>query len=194
MCLYFKYKEQCIEDECGVTSIEGKAVGYIIYCDQILEGSNKQDRLAVISMLKAFLTQLKELPYIITVTVQSDNAGCYHSKKLLLLLAILNGCNKIKVTCYIHTETQDGKGLIDAHSAKGTAHLEKFMKTSQQNKIRVIATAKGLAATLAWGGGIQITLDRKKLRAIIAKVAKEAKAYFARCNDMFYFQCKSDHM
>ena len=44
LCLYFKYEEQCIEDESGgVTSIEGKAVRYTVYCDQILEGSNKQD-------------------------------------------------------------------------------------------------------------------------------------------------------
>ena len=175
-----------------------------VYCDQILEGSNKQDGLAVISMLEAFLTQLKEeLPHIKTVILQTDNAGCYQSKELLLLLAILNGCNTIKVTRYIHTETQDGKGLIDAHFAKGTAHLVKFMKTSQQNKIRVIATAKGLAAALAWGGGIQnsfvqlITLDRSKLQElsrIVAKVVKEAKAYFARCNDTFYLQCRSDQM
>ena len=75
------------------------------------------------------------------MTLQTDNVGCYQSKEFLLLLAILNGCNKIKVTRYIHTETQDGKGLIDAHFAKGTAHLLKFMKTSQQNRIQVIATA-----------------------------------------------------
>ena len=54
-CLYFKYEEQLIDDESGVTSIEVKAVRYTIYCDQILEGSNKQDGLAVISMLEAFL-------------------------------------------------------------------------------------------------------------------------------------------
>ena len=150
LCLYFKYEEQCMEDKSGgVTSIEGKAVRYTVYCNQILEGSNKQDGLAVISMLEAFLTQLKEeLPHIKTVTLQTDNAGCYQSKELLLLLAILNGCNKIKVTRYIHTETQDGKGLIDAHFAKGTAHVVKFMKTSQQNRIRVIATAKGLVQHL----------------------------------------------
>ena len=61
--------------------------------------------------------------------------------------------------------------------------------------------AKGLAAALGWGGGIQnsfvqlITLDRSKLQElsrIVAKVVKEAIAYFARCNDTFYLQCRSD--
>ena len=105
-------------------------------------------------MLEAFLKQLNvELPHIRTVTLQSDNAGCYQAKELLLLIAILNTSSQIRIVRFIHTETQDGKGLIDAHFAKGTAHLMKFMKTSQQNRIRTIATAKGLAAALAWGGG-----------------------------------------
>ena len=199
LCLYFKYEERPIDKD-GVTSTTGSAVRYTVYCDQILEGSNKQDGLAVLSMLEAFLKQLSvELPHIRTVTLQSDNAGCYQAKELLLLIAILNTSSQIRIVRFIHTETQDGKGLIDAHFAKGTAHLMKFMKTSQQNRIRTIATAKGLAAALAWGGGIQnsfvqlITLDREKLQklsAAIGKVVKEAKGYFARCNDTFYMECE----
>ena len=62
-----------------------------MYCDQILEGSNKQDGFAVASMLEAFLHQLKyELPSIEEVILQSDNAGYYQCKKLLLLLPLNN--------------------------------------------------------------------------------------------------------
>ena len=158
LCLYFKYEEHPIDKD-GVTSTTGSAVRYTVYCDQILEGSNKQDGLAVLSMLEAFLKQLSvELPHIRTVTLQSDNAGCYQAKELLLLIAILNTSSQIRIVRFIHTETQDGKGLIDAHFAKGTAHLMKFMKTSQQNRIRTIATAKGLAAALAWGAVFKIHL------------------------------------
>ena len=61
-------RRECIEDESCVKSIEG--IQYTLYCDKILEGSNKQHGLAVISMLEAFLTQLKEeLPDIKTVTL-----------------------------------------------------------------------------------------------------------------------------
>ena len=73
------------------------------------------------------------------------------------------------------------KRAIDAHFAKGTAHLVKFMKMSQQNRIRVIATAKGLTAALAWGEGIQncyaqlITPDRSKLQELSRIVAKGCK-------------------
>jgi len=46
------------------------------------------------------------------------------------------------------------------------------MKFSHRNRIRAIATAKGLAAALAWGGGIQnsavqlIRMDRTKLKQL----------------------------
>lgn len=40
--------------------IEGTdAVLYTVYCDQIFEGSNKQDGLAAVSMLDAFLRRIK---------------------------------------------------------------------------------------------------------------------------------------
>ena len=80
----------------------GSAVRYTVYCDQILEGSNKQDGLAVLSMLEAFLKQLSvELPHIRTVTLQSDNAGCYQAKELLLLIAILNTSSQIRIVRFI---------------------------------------------------------------------------------------------
>ena len=108
-------------------------------------------------MLEASLKQLSvELPRIRTVTLQSDNAGCYRAKELLLLIAILNTINQIRIVRFIHTETQDGKGLIDAHFAKGTAHVMKFMKTSLQNRIRTIATAKVLLQLSHGGGGGEV--------------------------------------
>eukprot|EP00731_Ephydatia_muelleri_P003208 Em0001g3208a len=60
---------------------------------------------------------------------------------------------------------------------------------------------KVLLQLLHGGGGIQnsfvqlITLDREKLQklsAAIGKVVKEAKGYFARCNDTFYMECEGE--
>ena len=62
--------------------------------------------------------------------------------------------------------------MIDAHFARGTSHIEKFMEISQRNKIRAIATAKVLADALAWGGGIHnsfaqlVYLDRDRLEQL----------------------------
>ena len=98
--------------------------------DQILEGSDKQDNFAITSIMETCLLQLhEELPQIKQVILQSDNVGCYQSSELLVLFGILNGVLLIKVARFIHTETQDGKGLIDAHFARGTSHLKRFMKT-----------------------------------------------------------------
>ena len=142
---------------------EGSAVRYNIYTDQIMEGSNKQDSLAVASMIEAFLYQIhEELSFLEEITLQSDNAGCYQSKDLLLAIALISALSPIKVTRFIHTETQDGKGDIDAHFARSMAHLVSFMHTSHSNKIKRIVTAKGLAAALAWGTEISSLLQKQK--------------------------------
>ena len=176
---------------------EGSAVRYNIYADQIMEGSNKQDSLAVASMIEAVLYQIHEELSFLEITLQSDNAGCYQSKDLLLAIALISALSPIKVTGFIHTETQDGKGDIDAHFARSMAHLVSFMHTSHSNKIQRIVTAKGLAAALAWGGGLQnsfvqrVGLDRPKLAnlaLIIAPVVEKMKTYFSRLNDIFFLE------
>ena len=177
---------------------EGSAVRYNIYADQIMEGSNKQDSLAVASMIEAFLYQIhEELSFLEEITLQSDNAGCYQSNDLLLAIALISALSPIKVTRFIHTETQDGKGDIDAHFARSIAHLVSFMHTSHSNKIKRIVTAKGLTAALAWGGGLQnsfvqlVGLDRPKLAnlaLIIAPVVEKMKTYFSRLNDIFFLE------
>ncbi len=89
-----------------------------------------------------------------------------------ILLALVNTRSPVKVERYVFTETQDGKGLIDAHFEICTAHLKKFMRTSQRNRIRVIATLKGLAYALVWNGGVQnlfvqlVRLDHEKFKDI----------------------------
>ena len=161
------------EQKSDGTVVPEEAVRQTKCFDQILEGSNKQDGLAVAAMLEAFIYQLKdELPYLMEITIQSDNSGRYQSKELLFMMSLLSSTSPIRISRFIHTETHDGKGLIDAHFARGTAHVYKFMRTSFRNHVRAISTAKGLAAALAWGGGVQnsfvqlASLDKKRLNAL----------------------------
>ena len=115
----------------------------MVYFDQILEGSNKQDRGAVGAMLETCLFHLKdELPCLKTVILQNDNSGCYQSTKLALLLGNLNGNTPVKVERFIHTKTQDGKGLIDAYFARCTHHLDCFMRTSCRNRLQRLQQPK----------------------------------------------------
>lgn len=49
---------------------------------------------------------------------------------------------------FVRNETQDGRGLIDAHFVRRTAHIHRLMTTSYRNEIRIIAKNKGLASDL----------------------------------------------
>mmetsp|Transcript_13039 Transcript_13039/g.16949 ORF Transcript_13039/g.16949 Transcript_13039/m.16949 type:complete len:222 (-) Transcript_13039:87-752(-) len=108
----------------------------------------------------------------------------------------------IRVSEFIHTETQDGKGLIDAHFARGKHHCHSFMRTARRNTIREIASARGLAAALAWNGGIQnscvqfVQLDRKHLvdiKNMMKKAKKELSQYFSRVNHIVFPKPESCH-
>ena len=128
------------------------------------------------------------------MTLQSDNAGCYQAKELLLLIAILNTINQIKIVCFIHTETQDGKGLIDAHYAKGIAHVMKFMKTSQQEQLQqqkiLLLLSHGRYSEFIHSADYSGKLQ--KMSTAVGKVVKEAEGDFARCNDTFYMECEGE--
>lgn len=99
--VWFEY----VEDEDSAT-----AAKKIAYCDQIL-----QDGAAVSACEEALVAQLKdEVPVIETVTLalpSFDRQVNWYS---------------IFVDGYVHTgtEAQDGKGMIDAHFAKGSQHVD----------------------------------------------------------------------
>ena len=187
----------CLIKYCIYDEENDQVVWKKVYIDQILEGENKQDALAVASMVEACLQNIHAaFPTIKSVSVQSDNAACYQSKELTLLLALLNHTHcPIKISTIIHTETQDGKCDIDAHFARAMAFLINYMKTSHQNQVRSIMTAKGLAKALQWRGGIQnsshqlIRVDRRKLKSFIdrnKKVIASLRSKLGRMNEIIF--------
>jgi hypothetical protein len=103
------------------------AIQQVFYIDQILEDSNKQDSLAVFAMVEALIAAIRvDLPRITEAYFVSDNAGCYQSKMLILLLGIINIKNygSFFIATLFHTETQeDGKGVVDSHFVLAMAHL-----------------------------------------------------------------------
>lgn len=127
--------------------------------------------------------------------LQSDNAPCYTGPHLLVALMLINTRSPVKTARFIHTETQDGKGLVDAHFATAMAHVLRFMRTSQRNRIRAIATPRGLAAALAWNGGVTnsgvqlVRMDNDKKQTVLKVVEPIGDMLkskdFSRCNDAF---------
>ena len=133
------------------------ATRYCAYLDQILSDRNKQDTYCVISLLEAALKQIhSDLPFIKSFVLQSDNARCYENHLLLLVISIFNHLYypDIFVSEFIHTETQDGKTLLDAHFARCVRFLLHFMKTWKKNKLTRINTPRGLGFALGWNGGM----------------------------------------
>lgn len=121
------------------------------YCDQIIDGSSKQDDLAVWSTLEGFLSDFCALfPSITSLSLLSDNAGCQQSSIMYVLLPVVAGLCGIKVERLVHTETQDGSSSIDAHFAQGAYHCQVYIKTGK----RVWTGPTKVIKALAFIGGI----------------------------------------
>ena len=175
-------------------------IRYSTYLDQILSDGNKQDAHCVVSLLEAALNQIiHDLPFINSVTLQSDNARCYENHFIMVAISILNEIyhSDIFISAFVHTETQDGKTLLDAHFARCIRFLSHFMKTWKRNKITRINTPRGLGFALAWNGGMcnvmvqVVRTDKPRLIAFEKKlenVIKKLKKYFGRVNHIYYIK------
>ena len=179
------------------------AVRKILYLDQILHKNNKQDTACVASLLEVFVSAIvtnfgsRDGGFIPKAVVCSDNAGCYTSNLLILMIGLLNAthADSLFIEQLIHSETQDGKGLVDAHFATSKRHLTFFIKNSVQNQIRNIKTPRGLARALAWNNGIcnsivqLVDVDRDRVEKISEKltpICKKLSKYFSRVSEVTF--------
>ncbi len=62
---------------------------------------------------------------------------------------------KFYILVFMHTETQDGKSLLDAHFATSNWYLVLCMKTWSSNWVTRINTARGLAYALLFNLGMK---------------------------------------
>jgi len=177
---------------------------YIVYVDQILEESNRQDGLVVISLIEAAVVAIHDqLPFISSLIIQSDNANQYQNPYLILGLHLVNMkmYRKIFISEYIHSETQDGKTILDAHFATTNRHLITFMKIWRQNRVTKIQTTKGLAFALSFNAGVRNTMvqlidpNREVLGQLereLAPIVKKMKLYYTRANHIYYQKLHED--
>ena len=179
--------------------IDNEVVEKKLYLDQILNGDNEQNGLSVAAMIEAMIVQIgAEVKDITEVWLQSDNAACYHVKHMLFSISLMNMKHKVQITRFIHTETQDGKGLVDAHFARGTWHIKRFVKTKKDNHIKKIVAPQEVARALGWNGGINnssvmlVEIDRthlKRMNRFMKGMVSEGNTYFSRMNEIHF---KSD--
>jgi hypothetical protein len=168
---------------------------------QILENENKQDGLAVLSVVEAMMKKVShEIPHLKYAYLRTDNAGCYHKKELTLGIPLLNAMSKgIKIYQASNAETQDGKtGKCDGYGATATRHCKRRL-TCRENatEYNKVCTPLQLATTLAEGGGLQnsgvqlVKLDRTgQLAAFVKRIEKCSVAsadFFSRANERWFF-------
>ena len=173
---------------------------YIIYIDQVLKDGAKQDSMTVISLIESALQVVyNEFPFINELILQSDNASNYQNHNVLLGIHLLNikFFNKIFISEYLHSETQDGKTILDAHYGTCVRHLKKFMKVWRPNVVTRIQTPKGLAFALTYRGGLLnsivqlVEIDHIQLETLRQKfepITQKLKEYFTRVNHIYFQQ------
>ena len=212
-------------------SLQKAPAKYVAKVDQILEGTNEQSGATVMGCIEAMLVYLKqEFPEACIRYLQSDNANYYHTKELLLFIPqlnavscafVINAYTDMQLTPdlpspfeqrmrniggpmiynFVHTETQDGKSLLDAHFAHATALIKRYLRRIRQNKQNQVTSPGELVDALSHTGGLQncgvqmVGFDGEvfaKLESInsdpmMRKAVKKMKEYFGRCNEINYF-------
>ena len=168
----------------------------IVYIDQILNDDNKQDALTVVGLLEiAISTIILELPFIKEAILTSDNATCYQNHLVTLMIGVFNTKyhKQFFISSFHHSETQDGKSLLDAHFATSNRHLLTFMKTWRNNRVTRINTARGLSHALSFNLGLKnsiiqlIEIDRNKLdklKTLFSKLITQCGVYYSRVNSI----------
>jgi len=203
-CVQFYLLEERENDESG--NISKVPTLYTIYIDQIISDGNKQDSLSVMSLLDAALGQIaQELPFITSIILQSDNAKAYNNVFMLCAIPLLNAkysSKNISIVEFVHTETQDGKTILDAHYARCNQHLRHFLSEIKTNKVVKINTPLSLGIALSQHGGMKnvaiqiVRTDYIRSRSIelqFEEVSKGLKLYFSRLNHAYFYPLETTY-
>ena len=196
-CLQFYLLEKERTKDGTTVSVPKK---YTVYIDQIISDGNKQDSMSVYSLLDAALAQISdELPFISEIILQTDNAKTYNNAFLLCAIAVLNFHyfkNGLSIIEFMHTETQDGKTILDAHFARCMQFIRQFLSCWKRNKILKINTPTALGFALSFNGGLKnvavqvVNMDNVRTMLIEKEfegVCMELKTYFARINHAYFY-------
>ena len=92
--------------------------------------------------------------------IQSDNANQYQNPLFVLSLHFINMKmkNKIFINKYIHSETQDGKIIMDAYFVTTNQHMLHCIKVWRENHITRVQPPAGLAFALLFNSDVRNTM------------------------------------
>ena len=133
-----------------------------LFFDHLLTNDMKQDRVAVLSLLDAILARLKiELPDVKRFHLISDNARCYQNDLLPVMGPFIAKSHSLFMEGFVHSETQRGKSLVDAHFALAMMHISRYCTETRKD---VTTPADVVEALNSFGGVANCTAEMVHLR------------------------------
>ena len=157
----------------------------LLYFDTVVDMDASQNIGATLSVFEELLRRVRvALPaYITELTVQTDNARNYQNPLFFLLLPILARNAGFDLVRILHTETQDGKCIVDAHFQKVNQQIKRFIGKpgGDGEAMKKACTAAQIFTAIVDGGGIPgtsialIRLDRAKIQHHLDEYEKVKK-------------------
>ncbi|KAF0683290.1 Aste57867_24650 [Aphanomyces stellatus] len=150
------------------------------YMDQLIHNDSKQDPAAVLSLMEHELLQIMvDHPHVKVASFQTDNATTHQNRFLPVFLCDISVSTRVKTVRFIHTETQDGKSLVDAHFATAMRHLIDYVRRKS-----IVSCASETVEGLSSAGGVPnssahlVALNRERLNEL-RKIYEDAKPILA---------------
>lgn len=133
-----------------------------LFFDHILSNDMKQDRVALCSILDAILARLRiELPYVKNFGLLSDNARCYQNDLVTVSAPFIGKHHTLTIKSFIHSETQRGKSLVDAHFALAMMHITRYCNETRNDVTTPGDVVEGIHS---FDGGANYTGDMLHLK------------------------------
>ena len=125
------------------------------YFDTVVEGDARQDIGATLAIMEEVLRRIRAvLPDNITeFCFQSDNARNYQNLALPLVLPLLASACDFFLHRILHSESQDGKCIVDAHFQKVNRQIDKYINegVGWSEAMRKACTCCAQSAVGSWG-------------------------------------------
>ena len=148
------------------------------YFDTVIEGDAAQDIGSTLSIVEDVLMRIRhEMPqHVESIIFQSDNARTYQNLCLPLMIGEMAAAANLFCERILHTETQDGKCIVDAHFQKVNQQIQKFVDSTEDwdEDAHKACTAQQICDAIVSDGGLPgtdisvVRIDREKVGEIEA--------------------------
>lgn len=158
-----------------------------------MKNETTQDCVALASILEAILGRMRiERPLAKEVSLLSDNTSCYQNNLLPVIDPFIAKGHGMNLKEIVHSETQRGKSLLDAHFTLAMRDVNKFVNDTTLNA----STPCDLVTAMKHRDGVANTtveltdIDRNNSCLIKWTAAQKERRMAVIAASMKYHTCK----